>query len=245
MYASWGFERSHIAIALLYSGMADLFAKLSMPLLALILLALTGPVSFGLITAALIGTGILVAAVILISLAITSDKGAHAVGDGLERVASFFLRFIHREPRLDWGVSIANFRHHAMTAFRNRWHGIIGAGLLSHFSLYLVLLMALRHVGVSESEVGWIEVLSAFAFVRLLSALPLTPGGIGVVELGLTGALVFAGGARAQVVAAVLVFRALTYLVQIPLGVATYLYWRHGSAWRDLDRRRSARSEAA
>jgi uncharacterized membrane protein YbhN (UPF0104 family) len=66
-----------------------------------------------------------------------------------------------------------------------------------------------------------------------------------VVELGLTAALVFAGGARAQVVAAVLVFRALTYLLQIPFGVATYLYWRHGKAWRDLEKRRAAPSEAA
>jgi uncharacterized membrane protein YbhN (UPF0104 family) len=225
--------------------MADLFAKLSMPLLALILLALTGPVTLPLITSALLGTAILVASVILVSLAISSDKGAHAVGDGLERIASFFLRLLGRAPRLDWGQGIANFRHHAMVAFRNRWHGILATGLLSHFSLYLVLLMALRHVGVSQAEVGWIEVLGAFAFVRLLSALPLTPGGLGVVELGLTAALVFAGGARAQVVAAVLVFRALTYFVQIPLGLATYLYWRHGKAWRRWEKERAAPNEAA
>jgi uncharacterized protein (TIRG00374 family) len=80
--------------------------------------------------------------------------------------------------------------------------------------------------------VGWVEVLAVFAFVRLLSALPVTPGGVGVVELGLTAGLVAAGGNRAKVVAAVLVFRALTYLLPIPVGVLTYVVWRRKSSWR-------------
>jgi uncharacterized membrane protein YbhN (UPF0104 family) len=50
----------------------------------------------------------------------------------------------------------------------------------------------------------------ACAFIRLVSALPITPGGLGVVELGLTAALIAAGGDRAEVVAGVLVYRALT-----------------------------------
>jgi uncharacterized membrane protein YbhN (UPF0104 family) len=46
--------------------------------------------------------------------------------------------------------------------------------------LFLVLLLALRHVGVSQRQVGWIEALAGFALVRLLSAFPITPGGLGV-----------------------------------------------------------------
>jgi uncharacterized membrane protein YbhN (UPF0104 family) len=41
--------------------------------------------------------------------------------------------------------------------------------------------------------------------------------------------LVVAGGAKPQVVAAVLVYRALTWLLPIPVGVATYLWWRRRS----------------
>ncbi|HEY7875748.1 MAG TPA: YbhN family protein, partial [Actinomycetota bacterium] len=74
--------------------------------------------------------------------------------------------------------------------------------------------------------------LAAFAFVRLVSALPITPGGLGVVELGLTAALVTAGGDEAGVVAAVLVYRALTYLLPIPIGLFLYLTWRKGSEER-------------
>ncbi|MGH2525922.1 MAG: lysylphosphatidylglycerol synthase domain-containing protein, partial [Actinomycetota bacterium] len=103
---------------------------------------------------------------------------------------------------------------------------------VSHLALWFVLLLALRHVGVSESQVSTLQVLAVFAFGRLLTALPLTPGGLGVVELGYIGGLVAAGGSRPQVVAAVLLFRVLTYGVQIPLGAITYLIWRATSGWR-------------
>ena len=96
----------------------------------------------------------------------------------------------------------------------------------------LVLLVALRAVGVSESEVSWAEALAAFSFARIVTAIPLTPGGLGVVELALTGGLVAAGGDRPQVVAAVLIYRFLTFLPPIPLGVASYVFWRRNRSWR-------------
>lgn len=55
------------------------------------------------------------------------------------------------------------------------------ATLVSHLSLFLVLLLALRHIGVSNREVSWAEALAVFAFARLVTAIPITPGGIGIV----------------------------------------------------------------
>src|SRR3546814_8707087 len=74
-----------------------------------------------------------------------------------------------------------------------------------------------RATGVPAAEVGWSEILAVFAFARLATAVPFSPGGLRVVELALTTGLAAAGGTRAPVVAAVLVYRALTYLLQIPL----------------------------
>ena len=73
-----------------------------------------------------------------------------------------------------------------------------------------------------------------FAFSRLLSAVPITPGGVGVIDLGYIGGLAAAApdGEKAAVVAAVLMFRALTYGVQIPLGAFTYLIWKAKKDWR-------------
>jgi uncharacterized membrane protein YbhN (UPF0104 family) len=108
------------------------------------------------------------------------------------------------------------------------------ATLVSHVSLFLVLLLSLRSVGVTAEQAAWQEILAAFAFVRLISALPITPGGLGVVELGYSAALVAAGGDRATVLAGILVFRALTYLLPIPWGILTYLRWRQGAERRKL-----------
>ena len=89
-----------------------------------------------------------------------------------------------------------------------------------------MLLVALRDVGVSNAEVGWAEVLATFAFARLATAIPFTPGGIGFVEAVLITGLTAAGGDRDQVTAAVLVYRALTWGLPIVVGIFTYLWWR-------------------
>jgi putative heme transporter len=101
--------------------------------------------------------------------------------------------------------------------------------LVSHLSLYAVLLVALRDVGVSDAEVGWAEVLAVFAFARLATAIPLTPGGLGFVEGVLAIGLVGAGGDPDQVAAAVLVYRALTWALPILVGVGCYGWWRRRS----------------
>jgi uncharacterized protein (TIRG00374 family) len=72
-----------------------------------------------------------------------------------------------------------------------------------------------------------------FAFARLLTAIPLTPGGLGVIELALIGGLDAAGGAHAQVVAAVLVYRLPSSVLPIQLGLVTYVWWRRNTSWRD------------
>lgn len=231
MYTSWGFRRTTIASSLVVSGVADLFAKLSMPVIALVVLAVGGHTNAALVTAAVVGAAILGAGVSLFALALKSERSAQLVGEGLGAMASFFLRLIGRRPVMAWADRTARWRAETVNLLHGHWWKVIGAAFLSHASLFLVLLISLRHVGVSTEEVSWAEALGAFAIARLLTALPITPGGLGVIELGLTGALVVAGGPEVPVVAAVLIFRALTYLVQIPVGAFTYLLWQHKRSW--------------
>jgi putative heme transporter len=51
-----------------------------------------------------------------------------------------------------------------------------------------VLLACLRASGLTQAQVSWQASLTAFAMVRLLTVLPVTPGGLGIVELGAAGA---------------------------------------------------------
>ncbi len=232
MYTSWGFSRAVAARAILVSGVWNNFAKLGLPVLALILLALQGTASFGRVMAGVFGIAALVGSIGLFALILRSDRLALRVGDAAARLTSRVLALFHRPPVSGWGDAARSFRAGTIDLLRHAWLRLTVGSIVSQLSLYLILLITLRDVGVSEQEVGWIEVLASFAFVRLLSALPITPGGVGVVELGLTAALVSAGGDRPSVVAAVLVFRALTYLLPIPVGVVTYFIWRRKLSWR-------------
>ncbi|MEA2447464.1 MAG: putative heme transporter [Actinomycetota bacterium] len=234
MFSGYGFSRSEISLSVLVSGIWNNFVKLGMPIIALAALAVSGGASPGLMSAAVVGVIVLVGAILVFSATLRSDALARKVGDGLAHVANPVRRLLRKPPVQGWGESAVGFRSKTVTLLHDRWVRLTVATLVSHFSLYLVLLLALRHVGVSQSEVGWAEVLAAFAFVRLISALPITPGGLGVVELGLTAALVAAGGNEPQVVASVLIYRALTYLLPIPLGAALYLKWKKGAEARRL-----------
>jgi uncharacterized membrane protein YbhN (UPF0104 family) len=115
----------------------------------------------------------------------------------------------------------------------HRWLRLSFMTVLSQLALFFVLLLSLRHLGVSEQEVSTAEAFAVFAFSRLLSAVPITPGGVGVIDLGYIGGLTaFDSAEKAQIVAAVLLFRTLTFGIQIPIGGFTYIIWRIKKDWR-------------
>ena len=234
MFGSYGFSNSQITGFVVVSGIWNNFVKLGMPVIALAFLALQGEASGGLITAAVIGIAVLVLAIVLFVLILRSDHMARAIGRGLGKVVSGVKKIFRKGPVAGWDEAASRFRAETGELVRSRWKLLTVTSIVSHLSLYFVLLICLRHVGVSNEQASWAEVLAAFAFIRLVSALPITPGGLGVVELGLSAALVNAGGAEAPVVAAVLLYRAITYVLPIPLGAGAYLKWRRGAEARRI-----------
>jgi uncharacterized membrane protein YbhN (UPF0104 family) len=232
MYSSWGFSRSRSSVSLLVAGLWNNFAKLGMPVLALALLAFSGSPSGGRVIAGLLGVAALTLALLAFGMLLHSDGAARRLGLTAGSVASRLLRLLHRPPVRGWELATTKFRSRTALLLSARWAWITFVTLVSHVSLFVVLLLALRHVGVSERQVSWIEVLAVFAFARLLTAIPITPGGLGVVEVALITSLSAAGGQRSQVAAAVLIFRALTYVLPIPLGLAAYVFWRRNKTWR-------------
>jgi uncharacterized protein (TIRG00374 family) len=229
MLGSWGYSRSRATTAVLVSGVWNSFIKLGMPVLALALVALQGGATAGRVIAALLGIAGLVAAVVVFALMLRSEEAARRFGLLAGRVASRLLRLVGRRPVAGWELATVKFRARTIDLVEHRWVAITATSLVSHLSLYLVLLVALRDVGVSDAEVGWAEILAVFAFARLATAIPLTPGGIGFVEGVLFTGLVAAGGDRSQVAAAVLIYRALTWALPILVGVGCYVWWRRQS----------------
>lgn len=234
MLTSWGFRMTGITRSTIVTGIWNNFVKLGMPVLALALLALEGDVTAARLAAAVVGIAALIGAVLAFGLILKSDRMAQAVGRRFGSAINWFRRLARAEPLGNWADRVARFRAETIGLLRHRWLSLTVATLVSHVSLYLVLLVALRHVGVGQEELSWITVLAAFAFIRLVSALPVTPGGVGVVELGLAAVLTIGMSdlLSAQVVAAILLFRAITYALPIPLGTASYVIWRANRSWR-------------
>jgi putative heme transporter len=232
MLRSWGFSLTEITLAELLDGIWDVFAKLAMPLAAVALLAVTGSEKLSLLVPALIGLAVLAAAVAVFGLLMWRKAYARWLGETLGTAASRLRRLVHKPPVVGWGDAAVRFRRRSNDLVARRWPALTVATIVSHLGLYLVFLVTIRVVGITAAQVSWAEVLAVFALGRLLSGL--TPGGVGVVELTYIAGLVLAGGGtiRAEAVAATLLFRLLTYGLEIPLGAVTYLIWQRKKSWR-------------
>ena len=230
---SWGFTGTSVALYVGVTGIWNIFTKLALPMLALVFLALSGHLTTTYILAAILGVVVLGVAVGLFALVFRSEAFAVRIGNWMGRVVSWVRRLLHKPPVTTWGEGAARFRRDTIVLVGHRWLRLSVFTVLSQVALFFVLLLSLRALGVSEQEVSTAEAFAVYAFSRLLSAVPITPGGVGLIDLGYIGGLTaFSGEEKAAIVAAVLLFRALTYGIQIPVGGFTYVIWRVKSDWR-------------
>ena len=226
MLRSWKFPPAAVGLAVAITGLWNQLANLVFPVVALALLTFEDETHRALQTAALIGLAVLVVVVVAFALVLSRAERAQSIGDLAARLTTRALRLFRRGP-VGWsGESFVRFRERALGLLRRRWHVITLATLAGHLTVFLLLVVCLRVTGVSDSEVTGVEAFAAWALVRILGALPLTPAGVGIVEVGLTGALVAFGAPNAEAVAATLLYRALTVLPTLALGLLAAATWR-------------------
>ena len=226
MLRAWGFRSGAVTAAMAVFTAFNLLAKVLIPLAAVTALIIVGHGSgtLGLLT---------VAAVAVLSAILGATAVALRTKRSTEQLGARFDRWIARTPLLrrrqpdpPLAVQLVRFRAETFELLRRRWLSLTVWTLVGHLSVFVVLLVALRAVGVSRDEVAIVDAFAAWALMRLVTAIPITPGGVGIIELGLTAALVAAGGANDEVVAAVLLYRLLTWLPPILLGFPAALIWR-------------------
>lgn len=121
----------------------------------------------------------------------------------------------HREPR-DVVEDLFG-RVRAIQPSRRDWSTASGLALSNWLLDGACLAMSFLAVG---AEVPWRGLLLAYAAGQLAASLPVTPGGLGVVEGSLTIALVAYGGIEASTVAAVLLYRLVSFWLPVPAGWA-------------------------
>jgi putative heme transporter len=225
MLRNWGFEGRPVVLAVSLTTLWSQFATFVFPVLAIALLSLDGGHDMTLRTVAL--AGLLIVALLAGALVavLWSPQMAKLLGDKTARVATRLNVIVHKRP-VQWnGNDLVRIRSNAIDLLRHRWAALTAATLVNQLTVFLVLVVSLRALEITRSEVDVVEAFAAWSLTRALGSIPITPGGLGVQEVALSGALVAFGAHNAAAVAATLLYRTLTFLPSVVLGLvaaATY-----------------------
>lgn len=155
------------------------------------------------------------------ALLIVIDGPLALVGRSAQAVRNRLWR--RRAPMTDLPRRLIVERDLVRRVLGRRWWEALLASLGRWFFDYLALLAALAAVGASPRPT---LVLLAFVAASVLAQIPLTPGGLGFVEAGLTGTLALAGVPGGQAVLASLAYRLASYWLPLPAGLAGWLLHR-------------------
>jgi uncharacterized protein (TIRG00374 family) len=189
-----------------------------------VILSIGGLVSGEILAMVAGGLGLVLSAV-AIAVAVLAVRRA-TVRERVGRAAAWALsrvqRVIHR-PAGD-AAAIVGSTMAGLAAFelhrRDALH-VTGSAFRNWAFDLLCLAFSIRAAG---AHVPWWGIVLAWAAGAGGASLNLTPGGLGVVEVALTGALVAVGVPSTQALAAVLVYRAITFWLAIAVGWP--IYWR-------------------
>jgi uncharacterized membrane protein YbhN (UPF0104 family) len=231
MSMSWGFDAAAVTLSILVTGIWNVFTKLGLPVLALVALALAGESTGKLIVPTLIGLAALIGGIVVFALVLRSEALAVKVGRLADRIGGRALRLLRR-PAIDFEQVVLDFRHRSVSLLRAKWAALTVWMIVYNTGQFLLLLLCVRSLGADTNELGWVEVLAAFAFANLLTTIAITPSGVGFVEAGTVAALIAFGGPEAASAAAVFLFRGFTYLMEIPLGALAWGIWATRTSWR-------------
>lgn len=234
MLAGWGVSTADFGVYAVVTGVWSALAKMATPGLAVLVLAFTGQLPTGatqaatLWTAALVGLGCFITVALVIRVSLRDENAAVRAGHAIQRAADRLFRIFRRTAPTSLTGFVVKFRAEASGLLRHRGVRLTLATIVSDLGWWVVLQSCLLACGVPLSEVSWSRCFAAFALARLISTIPITPGGLGLVDFGL-GLYLSSGldaATTAQVAAAVLLTRALTYALPIPIGAVTYLGWQ-------------------
>lgn len=224
MYRSWGFAKREISSSLMVTGLWNVLARIALPVIGCLVLV-AGPIEAPdvVVRGAFVAGGIGAALVVVSVLVVHSDRVA-ALISSLLRV---LLTPVRHRVRGGRGVDhlISDQRRRLESVVRSggllMTLGMVGQFVLL-FGLYLV---AARVVGL---DLPLAELICAYTFRQLLTVVAVTPGGLGVTEVGTAGLLVLLGGDPGAASATALLYAIYAHLLVVPFGLAALASWWAG-----------------
>ncbi len=230
MLSAAGLDTDSTVSGLAAISLINVAALLALPLLTLPAMLAGIPVRPGLFHAALVGIAgfVLLAAAGVVIL--QTDWPLRGLGHAVQSLHNHvFAR--HRQPLTGLDARFLKDRDAIREVLGQHWRRalLLTTGRIGFD--FLCLLAALRATGAQPQPS---LVLLAYAAANIIELIPLTPGGLGIVEAGLASLLVLAGVPSGAAFVATLAYRLVCYWLPVLAGGPAYLLFRHryGAAWR-------------
>jgi len=223
MLAAAGFDTDTTVGALTAFSLLGVGGLLALPVFALPAILGGAPVSPGLDHTALLGIAGLVLFAVFGAIILRSDWPLASAGRAAQRLRNWLTRG-RRPPLTGLDTRLLAERDTIRGVLGRKWRQavLLTVGRLG-FDLGC-LLAALRATGANPRPS---LVLLAYAAAGILALLPLTPGGLGIVEASLSGLLILAGVHAGQAFLATLAYRIASYWLPLLAGPPAYLLFRH------------------
>lgn len=223
MMKAWGIGGRGFAGYTFLTNIWDVGSKLVLPVIAVLVLtrageAVTAPLRLAAVVAA---TG-LVGVVVVGAMLVLSPHCTVLVGRGLDRILRLYGSLTGRHQHPDVVGMLLEVRRECAGLVVNGWLRM-SLGITGYVALQGLLLGACLHLAGAGNS--WPEVLAGFALERMLTIVPLTPGGVGVADLGLVGVLLASGGDPTGVAAGAVLYRVFVFAVEVPVGGGVWGLW--------------------
>ena len=232
MLVQAGLPRATSASALTASNLLVFAVVLSLPVLAVPAIA-GGAVNHRLIQATLIGVLVFLGLFGVGVAMLAFDRPLLATGRLVQRVRNRMRR--RADPLRGLPDRLVTERDRILTTLGHDWKRALAATVGRWAFDYATLIAALAAVGSNPRPS---LVLLAFCAAQVLAQIPVTPGGLGFVEAGLTATLALAGVSPQDALVATFAYRLFSYWLMLPVGLAALGVHR-------LALRRRAAAEAA
>jgi uncharacterized membrane protein YbhN (UPF0104 family) len=188
------------------------------------------------------GIGALILSVVAVSVVAAVGR-SERLAAGLGRLGQVCVnplrRLAGKEPVTTWPDRSVALRADTIDVLRHHGLGLLGCIVGGYVVNGVLLVLCLWACGITGAEMPFTLGFLLYTVGRIATIVNLTPGGVGVVEIAYSAVYISVLGESAHdaVVAGVLVYRALTYLLPIVTGAFCYLLWR-------LMRRRELHADA-
>ena len=186
----------------------------------------------GVIHPRIYGVVILVAVVVLLAstvlwwLLLSRPTSSRWLAMRAQRLWNAVRRRFRRLPDLNLIELAEQSRQGAHRLVHRRGARIVMCSMIDQSISILKPVAVVRAFGISSTELTTANILIAYGLIRLAVALTPIPGGLGITEFGLATLLTRFGGPSTTVLAAVLTYRAMTFVLPFFTGAVCLTIWR-------------------